>query len=155
MQKIYKGDLHYPTLFFQNFGKISNTVINGAEYSANIFIMMFLLKMEEIEYCYERCSRNKLEFELEFPFYFTYRPPIIDERVKNQSSVFVFQPFSTNKMHFEGKPVQVWQKIVPDFTIEIQNPESIRKELDAIGFNLKHIYCDYDSIAKYTVSSLE
>lgn len=155
MQKIYKGDLHYPTLFFQNFGKVSNTVINGAEYSANIFVMMFLLKMEEIEYCYERCSRKKLDFELEFPFYFTYRPPIIDERVKNQSSVFVFQPFSTNRMHCEGKPVQVWQKIVPDFTIEVQNPENIRKELDAIGFNLKHIYCDYDSIAKYTVSSLE
>ena len=37
--------------------------------------------------------------------------------------------------------------------IEIQNPNKIRKELDSIGFNLKHIYCDFDSISKYIVNS--
>ena len=95
--------------------------------------MMFLLKLEEIEYCYNRMFKGKLEFELEFPFYFTYHPPVIDERVKNQSSIFVFQPFSTNTHYFEGVPAQMWQKIVPDFTIEVRNPEAIRRELDAIG----------------------
>ena len=54
--------------------------------------------------------KGKLEFELEFPFYFTYHPPVIDERVKNQSSIFVFQPFSTNTHYFEGVPAQMWQK---------------------------------------------
>lgn len=108
--------------------------------------MMFLLKLEEIEYCYNRMFKGKLEFELEFPFYFTYHPPVIDERVKNQSSIFVFQPVSTNTHYFEGVPAQMWQKIVPDFTIEVRNPEAIRRELDAIGFNEKHIYCDFDSV---------
>ena len=33
--------------------------------------------------------------------------------------------------------------------IEIQNPKSIKMELDAIGINSKHIYYDYDHVAKY------
>ena len=154
MQKIYKGELAYPNTFFENYKKVSNTRIIGAENRASIFVMLFLLKMEEIEYCYNRMATGNLNFELKFPFYFTYHPPIIDERVKNQSSVFVFQSFSINQHYYEGYPAQVWQKIVPDFTIEIENPTKIKKELDAIGFNLKHIYCDYDSIAKYTVSTI-
>ena len=154
MQRIFKGELHYPTDFFENYSKVSNMRLIGAHYVANIHVMMFLLKMEEIEYCYNgRIDKNKLEYELEFPFYFTYHPPVIDERVRNQSSVFVFQPFSTNRCYIEGLPIQIWQKITPDSIIEIQNPEIIKKELDAIGFNSKHIYCDYDSIAKYIVNS--
>ncbi len=153
MQKIFKGELEYPKDFYANYSKVSNMRLIGADYVANIHVMMFLLKMEEIEYCYNTFDINKLDYELEFPLYFTYHPPVIDERVRNQSSVFVFQPFSTNRFYKEGLPIQIWQKIIPDSIIEIQNPETIKKELDAIGFNLKHIYCDYDSIAKYIVSS--
>ena len=153
MQKVYKDDISYPFSFFDNFTKVSNTRIVGTDGDANIHVMMFLLKLEEIEYCYNQMRQGNLECELEFPFYFTYHPPIIDERVKNQSSVFVLQPFSTNTHFFNGEPAQVWQKIMPDFTIEIHNPEKIKRALDAVGFNLKHIYCDYDSIAKYTISS--
>jgi len=153
MQKIYIGELCYPTNFFANYSKVSSLRLIGADYAYNIHVMMFLLKMEEIEYCYHRINNDKLEYELEFPFYFTYHPPVIDDRVRNQSSVFIFQPFSTNRRYIKRVPIQIWQKITPDFIIKIQNPEAIKKELDAIGFNLKHIYCDYDSIAKYIVGS--
>lgn len=153
MQKIFKGELDYPESFFLNYSKVSNLSLVGADYVANIHVMMFLLKMEEIEHCNKLIDTNIFEYELEFPFYFTYYPPIIDNRVRNQSSVFVFQPFSTNRRYMENNPIQVWQKIIPDFIMEIKNPEIIKKELDAIGFNLKHIYCDYDSVARYIVNS--
>lgn len=153
MRKIYVDDITYPSIFFENHYKVISSSLASIDYAANIEVMLFLLKMEEIEYCYQSASEKNLNFELEFPFYFTYYPPIIDERVKNQSSVFIFQPFIEKAFHYNGKPIQIWQKIVPDFTIEIENPEDIKKELDAIGFNLKHIYCDYDSIAKYIVNS--
>ncbi len=154
MQKIFKGTIDYPKSFFTNYDKVSNISLSGADYVANIHVMMFLLKMEEIEYCYNRHRKDTLEFELEFPFYFTYHPPIIDERVKNQSSVFIFQPFSKDAFYRDNIPIQIWQKIVPDFVIEVQEPENIRRELDAIGINLKHIYCDYDSVARYTVNTI-
>ena len=153
MQKIYKGDISYPKKFFENYSKVSDTKIMGTDYAANIDVLMFLHKMEEIEYFYNQVfSTDKLDYELELPFYFTYQPPIIDERVKNQSSIFIFQTFNPNVCYYEGKPIRVWQKIMSDFVIEIDNPEKIGEELDAIGFNQKHIYCDYDSIAKYLVS---
>lgn len=151
MHKIFEGDIRYPKSFFSNYDRVSKLILTEADYVANIHVMMFLLKMEELEYCYK--DMNKFEYELEFPFYFTFHPPIIDDRVRNQSSVFVFQPFAANRVYINNTPAQVWQKITPDFTIEVQRPEKIKKELDAIGFNLKHIYCDYDSIAKYIVKS--
>lgn len=155
MQKIYKGDISYPEMFFKNYSKVSGTRIDGADYAANVHVLMFLHKMEQIEYFYNQVfSADKLDYDLELPFYFTYQPPIIDERVKNQSSIFIFQPFNPNVCCYDGKPIQAWQKIKWDFVIEIENPENIRRELDAIGFNQKHIYCDYDSIAKYIVSHM-
>ena len=42
-----------------------------------------------------------------------------------------------------------WQRIAPDFVIEIQNPKRIEKELDAIGINSKYIYYDYDHVARH------
>ena len=154
MQGIYKNDMHYPRKFFSNYETISSMVIEGSDRRVNIDIMLFLLKMEAIEHYRSGGARSTLKYGLEFPFYFTYQPPVIDERVKNQASIFVFQPFSSGEYHYNGSPVQIWQKIVPDFIIEIENPNGIRKELDAIGFNLKHIYCDHDSVAKYIVSSM-
>lgn len=154
MQKIYKGDLKYPKQFFNNYSKVSSSRLTRVKYGANIDVMLFLLKMEEIEYCYNDFNFQKLVYELEFPYYFTYNPPVIDDRVRNQSSVFIFQPFSTGNCYKGDNPIQIWQKIVPDFVIEIQNPEGIKKELDAIGFNSKYIYSDFDSIAKYIVDSI-
>ena len=228
MQKILKEDSNYPSSFLANYRRVASSRVDGAKYSANIHVLMFLLKLEELE-CYSRTVIDPANpvYELEFPFYFMYRPPVIDDRVRNQYSVFIFQPFVANKVITEdaalnpageasaqdedeggmseaaariaemyrkesgeflkrnpktgadvrggpgsddvparqeegsGKgdsrsgsertPVQVWQRISPDFTIEIQNPELIRHELDAIGINSKNIYCDYDSIAEYIV----
>lgn len=152
---LHKNDLHNPKVFISNYTQASSSRLINFKYSANIFVIMFLLKMEEIQYYYDRLCLGKPYYELEFPFYFTYQPPIIDDRVRNQSSIFIFQPYATDRISYKGEQTQVWQKIIPDFTIEIHNPNKIRQELDAIGFNLKHIYCDYDSTAKYIINSMK
>lgn len=43
----------------------------------------------------------------------------------------------------------IYQLIKPHYILEIRNKDSILKQLDSIGVNLKSIYGDYDSIAKY------
>lgn len=151
MQKIYTNDIMHSFMpkYINNYNKILNISNVGADYIPNIHIIIFLLIIEEIKYY----TQHQPISEIEIPFYFTYTPPIIDDRVRNQSSIFIFQPFETNKSFIENTSAQLWQKIIPDFTIEIQNPNKIRKELDSIGFNLKHVYCDFDSISKYIVNS--
>ena len=152
---LHKDDLHNPEVFISNYMQADSARLIHFKYSANILVIMFLLKMEEIEYYRDKVYLNKPYYELEFPFYFTYQPPIIDDRVRNQSSIFIFQPYASDRISYNGEQTQVWQKIIPDFTIEIHNPNKIRQELDAIGFNLKHIYCDYDSTAKYIINSMK
>ena len=145
MIKIFKGDISFPQLLVQNLSENGNNR-NKSRYTANLELMICLLKMEQILYCN---WINLSDYELEFPFYFTYRPPIIDDRVRNQSSVFIFQPFGVVTYKGDWTPVYVWQKIVPDFVVEIHNPGIIKKELNAIGINSKYIYYDYDHIAKF------
>ena len=112
--------------------------------------MLFLLKYETLEILQKSPKRLEYENKVDFPLYFTYRPPVVDERVRNQHSVFVFQPFG-KLTHKKGLPVWIWQSITPDFVVKVKKPDMIRRELDAIGINLKSIYCDYDSAAKYVV----
>lgn len=145
MVKIFKGDIFFPELLVEN---LSKNQVNRYKprYYANVDIMICLLSMEQILYCK---WVNPSNFELEFPFYFTYRPPIIDDRVRNQSSVFVFQPFGVVTYKNGYTPIYAWQKIVPDYIVEIHQPEIIKKELNALGINSKYIYYDYDHIAKH------
>lgn len=142
---LYKEDLSIPKKFYDNFHKCRHET-SGA---INAAMMIFLLKHEIIQYCYYDFNMSHLEYEIEFPFYYTYRAPVIDDRIRNQQSVFVFQPFSIKKAYKDRKDVYIWQVIKPDFIIEVNNPDAIKKELDAIGINLKTIYCDFDSVAKY------
>lgn len=131
-------------------------------YVANIYLLMMLFKLDEIEQ--RESLLNKLvssetvvkspEYELELPFYFSYRPPVIDDRVRNQFSIFVFQTFSANQYKFQNQAILVKQTIHPDFVIKAHNPSKIRSELTALGYTLKHIYCDYDSIARFTMDSI-
>lgn len=152
MMKVYIGDnRYYPKYSFENFWKSCYHQFSNIAQGCIVDLMIILLLLEKIEYwdrwiMHHRQAKNT--FDLEFPFCFTYSPPVIDERVKNQSSIFVFQPFHTTNLHD-----YYCLKISPDFCIEIHNPEGIKKELDAIGINQKYVYCDYDSIAKYIVQS--
>jgi len=89
------------------------------------------------------CPDKRKEFTL--PFYLTYNPPSISQRIDNQSSVFVQQQFIIG----DKAPVLCIQKIIPDEIFEITNKSKILEELDCLGINAKYIYNDYDSIAQY------
>ena len=162
MRDVYKDEISYPKIFWENLSSLSSTYMEDAEYVANIYLLMMLFKLEEIEQR-ESLLRKLVSsetvlkspvYELELPFYFSYRPPVIDDRVRNQFSIFVFQTFSANQYKFQNQSILVKQTIHPDFVIKAHNPSKIRSELTALGYTLKHIYCDYDSIARFTRDSI-
>ena len=74
------------------------------------------------------------------PFYFTYEPANITNRVSNQSSIFIYQLYGLDNMR---------QAIQPDHLIEIENKADILADLDCMGINEKFIFNDYDHIASY------
>ena len=74
------------------------------------------------------------------PFYFTYEPANITNRVSNQSSVFIYQLYGINDLR---------QDIIPDLTLKIQNKAEIMEDLDSLGINESFIFNDYDHIASY------
>jgi len=76
----------------------------------------------------------------DLPFYFTYEPANITNRISNQSSVFIYQLYGLNNMR---------QAINPDFILKINNKIEILKDLDTLGINEKFIFNDYDHIASY------
>lgn len=74
------------------------------------------------------------------PFYFIHNVPFIDERVKNQNSLFIYQLWN----NFSS-----FQIIKPDFIIEICNKMKIQEQLNNLGINEKFIFCDFDHIGKH------
>ncbi len=82
--------------------------------------------------------RRDLPFDL--PFYFTYEPANITNRVSNQSSVFLYQLYGIDAIR---------QAIHPDCILQIGNKAEILADLDYLGINEKFIFNDYDHIASY------
>lgn len=74
------------------------------------------------------------------PFYFTYEPANITDRVSNQSSIFIYQLYGINGTR---------QGIYPDLVLKITNKEEILADLDCLGINEQFIFNDYDHIADY------
>lgn len=74
------------------------------------------------------------------PFYFTYEPANITNRISNQSSIFIYQLYGIN---------EVRQEIHPDVVLKIHNKEEILADLDCLGINEQFIFNDYDHIASY------
>ena len=152
--KVYRQDeILFPQKTFENYKK-ANSIANTDLYEdgwPSVQLILLLMKFDVLIQFFDGYPFANTNKEIELPFYFSYSPPMIDNRVRNQSSIFVFQPFQRDD-YINGKDqVRYWQRIAPDFEIKIENPESIQKELDAIGINRKYIYCDYDNAAKYTI----
>lgn len=74
------------------------------------------------------------------PFYFTYEPANVTNRISNQSSIFIYQLYGIN---------EVRQEIHPDMTLKIENKAEIIEELDCLGINEQFIFNDYDHVASY------
>ena len=74
------------------------------------------------------------------PFYFTYEPANITNRISNQSSIFIYQLYGINEIR---------QGIHPDFIIKISNKMEFLEDLDCLGINEQFIFNDYDHIAAY------
>lgn len=81
--------------------------------------------------------------DFDFPVIFSHTPPRIFERIRSQSSRFIYQlSFGQHDKFFV-------QRLEPCFTVRVHNTGRILRELDSLGINLEFVFGDYDSAAKY------
>jgi len=122
---------------------------------SDINLYLLLLNIVFLEYL-SLFGRDNNPEKIELPFYLTYIPPNIDNRIASQSSIFIYQLFYEGG-HVYGKEYSdiFWQqKINTDFEIEVTDKKGTLAQLDKLGVNLMTIYNDYDNIAKYIKSSI-
>lgn len=154
IKEVYIDDSFFPHVLYDNLKVPIGREIVEAKYIPSIYLLIMLLQLEKAEQYHNIHLSSSFEIELDFPIYFSYRPPVIDDRVRNQFSIFVFQPFSNNNYYINSNPVQTRQIIRPDFVVKVNDPNKLKYELEALGYNRKHIYCDYDSVARYIRDSV-
>lgn len=88
-------------------------------------------------------------------FYFTYVPPNLFSRLENQKGLFIYQPYLYARDWVYAYNELIIQQICPDVKIEIDNYNTIIKELDCMGINAGFLYGDIDNIAKTICMSAE
>lgn len=90
---------------------------------------------------------------IDLDIYFTYQPPQLFERISNQQSFFIYQPYLyTNDGVYNYCELNI-QSINADVIIEIDNHSNILKELQLLGIDKGTIYGDIDNIAKSVLNS--
>ena len=106
---------------------------------------------------------NQTDDNFELPFYLSYTPPDIINRVMNQKSIFIYQLYHEIRTYHEhvrdaSKTMDyralLTQIINPDCIIKVKNRDKIINDLDMLGINLKSIYGDFDNIAKHIKGKL-
>lgn len=127
-------------------------------YDNDIFLILILMRTV-IGELFDYSNAKDLMKNFDLPFYFTYSPPNILSRIENQASLFIYQlyyDYDVSDPYLEKIKHRLKQNISPDYILRINNKGDILNSLDSVGINLKFIYNDYDSIAKYIKSkSLE
>mgnify|MGYP003279824078 CR=1 FL=1 len=93
------------------------------------------------------------KINIDLDVYFTYQTPEMFNRIINQHSFFIYQPYVfTNDDVYDYGELNL-QNIKPDVKIEIDNYSKVLEELDQIGINNGSIYGDIDNIAKSIMRS--
>lgn len=81
------------------------------------------------------------------PYYYAYQPPNISGRINSQSSVFIYQMHIAREDRLSD--AMLYQRLQPSFSIKVRRRAAVLRQLDGIGVNVKSVYGDHDSIAKY------
>lgn len=121
--------------------------LESIDFIASRCYLLMLINLFDLIREFPECS----SFELDF--YCTYQPPDIFDRLVNQKSILIAEPYLGIKDYNYSYTHLITQKILPDITIKISNIEDILKELKLIGYDSDFIYTDYESIAKSIVST--
>lgn len=115
------------------------------ELAARIYLGLLIQLLEIV-----RDSNGYTESDyatLELDLYFTYSPPLMFDRIKNQNGIFIYQPFLFLSDSTYDFNILVKQSIKPDITIEIENCTEILNDLDNISINPSFVFSDYDNVA--------
>lgn len=139
--------------YIKNCHSLFKDILDKLQYVySNDVILILILMRTVLGELYDFSFSKEFIKSISLPFYFAYYPPNILSRVENQMSMFIYQLYYDDELadsYIDGISNRIIQKIIPDFTIKINNTEKILGTLDSLGINLKFIYNDYDNIAKY------
>ena len=108
------------------------------------FVRAYLLKL---------LTHRKRVYYFDFLPNFVYKPVMGFERGRSQAGYFLYQSYLTFLECDSDYWVLAQQRVKYERTIAmVTNPVGVKKELDNVGINLKTIFRDFDSIAKYILS---
>ncbi len=96
---------------------------------------------------------KEIETKLNLDLYFTYQPPNLFDRITNQKSLFIYQPYSYFSNRLNDFNILNTQIINSDIVIEINDYKSMLRELNLLGINLETVFGDFDNIANSIVNS--
>lgn len=78
-----------------------------------------------------------------------YKPTYLFDRMRAQDGLFFYQLYLHKKEETYGSGVNVYQEIIPEKIVKINNKNGIKNSLDNIGVNRKILFPDPDNIAEY------
>lgn len=108
------------------------------------FVRAYLVKL---------LTHRKRVYYFDFLPNFVYKPVMGFERGRSQAGYFMFQSYLTFLEGDSDYWVLAQQRVKYERTIAmVTNPVGVKEELDNVGINLKTIFRDFDSIAKYILS---
>lgn len=141
LEKAYKFELYQKILIHEPLAhQIDSDII------ASLYIIMLIEILDTLKNAPQKVNIN-------LDIYFTYQPPQLFERISNQQSFFIYQPYLyTNDGVYDYCELNT-QSINADIIIEIDNYSNILKELYLLGIDKGTIYGDIDNIAKSVLSS--
>ncbi len=141
LKKSYKFELYQKILIHE---PVTSQI--DSDSIASLYTIMLIEILDTL-----KNAPQKVNVDLDI--YFTYQPPQLFERISNQQSFFIYQPYLyTNDGVYDYCELNV-QSINADIIIEIDNYLNILKELHILGIDKGTIYGDIDNIAKSILSS--
>lgn len=146
--ELIRDEYFVPKGFSQLISENSNR-LKGDMYQLFLSKLYFGLIVKTIEVL--KNFPRKINIDLDV--YFTYQAPELFDRITNQRSFFIYQPyvFANDGMYDYGE--LNLQQIKPDVQIEVENYSKILEELDQMGINRGSIYGDIDNVAKSIIRS--
>lgn len=135
------------------FGLFQNVLIHEPltfQIDSDIIATLYTIILIEI---LDTLKNAPQKVNIDLDIYFTYQPPQLFERISNQQSFFIYQPYLyTNDGVYNYCELNI-QSISADVIIEIDNYSNISKELQLLGIDKGTIYGDIDNIAKSVLNS--
>ncbi|MDO3412581.1 FRG domain-containing protein [Saccharibacillus sp. CPCC 101409] len=144
----YKEEIFKMVLLFddeEEAKELSEKIKDGLDYSFAVFLYTSYLQ----KFLKKIINSKEPIFWFNVMPIFKYSPILSFDRGRNQQGLFIYQSYLHYVEDVYDTEILAEQRVWPSQIIVIENKETIRKELDFLGFHQKFIYGDYDNVASY------